>query len=232
MSNQDEEFMRRAIELSRQTSLVDSAGGVFGAVIVKDGAIIAEGANRVVAENDPTWHGEMEAIRKACKALGSFKLTGPITSQLFFATAEFTAKEGTHRVRALARAESGEPIVLDPASTLVTAKVALAAQARRLDDRRDDPLKQLKVSDLDAEAQRRWKDYTKARDEMLKRTSTPISPWLVVHTDDKKQARLNVIRHLLHALAPADIAGEVELPDPAVLFPFEETALTDGRLFR
>ena len=76
MSDQDEAFMRRAIELSRQTSLVDSAGGVFGAVIVKDGAIIAEGANRVVAENDPTWHGEMEAIRKACKALGSFKLTG------------------------------------------------------------------------------------------------------------------------------------------------------------
>ena len=76
MSDQDEAFMRRAIELSRQTSLVDSAGGVFGAEIVKDGAIIAEGANRVVAENDPTWHGEMEAIRKACKALGSFKLTG------------------------------------------------------------------------------------------------------------------------------------------------------------
>lgn len=76
MSNQDDNFMRRAIELSRVTSLVDSAGGVFGAVIVKDGAIIAEGANRVVAENDPTWHGEMEAIRKACKALNSFKLTG------------------------------------------------------------------------------------------------------------------------------------------------------------
>jgi hypothetical protein len=65
---------------------------------------------------------------------GSFKLAGPITSQLFFATAEFTAKNGTHRVRALARAESGEPIVLDSASTLVTAKIALAAQARRLDD--------------------------------------------------------------------------------------------------
>jgi tRNA(Arg) A34 adenosine deaminase TadA len=76
MPSQDEGFMRRAIELSHRTALVDSAGGVFGAVIVKDGTIIAEGANRVVAENDPTWHGEMEAIRKACKALGSFKLTG------------------------------------------------------------------------------------------------------------------------------------------------------------
>jgi guanine deaminase len=78
MSEQDEAFMRRAIELSAKTSLIDNAGGVFGSVIVKDGRIIAEGANRVVAENDPTWHGEMEAIRKACQALGSFKLNGCI----------------------------------------------------------------------------------------------------------------------------------------------------------
>ena len=50
---QHQKFMRRAIELSAKTSLVDNAGGVFGSVIVKDGEIIAEGANRVVAENDP-----------------------------------------------------------------------------------------------------------------------------------------------------------------------------------
>jgi len=69
--------MRRAIELSAETSLIKKAGGVFGTVIVdKDGNILAEGANRVVAENDPTWHGEMEAIRKACKKVGSFKLKG------------------------------------------------------------------------------------------------------------------------------------------------------------
>ncbi len=70
----DEKFMARAIELSEKTSLIDSAGGVFGTVIVQDGKILAEGVNRVVAENDPTWHGEIEAIRKACKAQGSFKL--------------------------------------------------------------------------------------------------------------------------------------------------------------
>jgi guanine deaminase len=73
---QHRNFMQRAIELSARTSLVDNAGGVFGTVIVKDGEIVAEGANRVVAENDPTWHGEMEAIRLACKKLGSFKLKG------------------------------------------------------------------------------------------------------------------------------------------------------------
>jgi len=69
--------MRRAIELSAQTALIEKAGGVFGTVIVdRNGEILAEGANRVVAENDPTWHGEMEAIRKACKRVGNFKLDG------------------------------------------------------------------------------------------------------------------------------------------------------------
>ncbi len=77
MTEQDRKFMRRAIELAADTSLVKKAGGVFGAVIVdKNGNIIGEGANRVVAENDPTWHGEIEAIRKACKTVGSFKLNG------------------------------------------------------------------------------------------------------------------------------------------------------------
>ena len=76
MTDDDKKFMSRAIELSRLTSIVDSAGGTFGSVIVQDGKILAEGANRVVAENDPTWHGEIDAIRKACKAAGSFKLPG------------------------------------------------------------------------------------------------------------------------------------------------------------
>lgn len=76
MTDDDIRFMKRAIELSEKTSLIDSAGGVFGSVIVRDGEILGEGANRVVAENDPTWHGEMEAIRKACKKTGSFKLRG------------------------------------------------------------------------------------------------------------------------------------------------------------
>jgi guanine deaminase len=74
MTEDDKTFMARAIALSEKTSLVDSAGGVFGCVIVQDGKIIAEGANRVVAENDPTWHGEIEAIRNACTSQGTFKL--------------------------------------------------------------------------------------------------------------------------------------------------------------
>ena len=103
-------------------------------------------------------------------------------------------------------------------------------QAKRLDARRDDPLKMLKVSDLDGVAQKKWKAYSKARDEMLCRTHTAIAPWICVATDHKKSARLNVMRHLLHTLAPAEVKAKVEPPDPKILFAFEEGAIGDGRL--
>ena len=70
-----EAFMRRAVELSRH-GMRRGDGGPFGAVIVKDGAIVGEGWNRVLSTNDPTAHGEMVAIRDACHKLGTFDLTG------------------------------------------------------------------------------------------------------------------------------------------------------------
>lgn len=73
-----EKYMRRAIALSKRASLEYSTGGAFGAVVVKDGQIVSEGMNRVIASHDPTWHAEMEAIRLACITLHSFKLTGCI----------------------------------------------------------------------------------------------------------------------------------------------------------
>jgi polyphosphate kinase len=105
-------------------------------------------------------------------------------------------------------------------------------QARRLEARRDDPLKILKVSDLDEVAQKKWKAYSKARDVMLLATHTAYAPWIVVHTDKKKKARLAVISYLLHALAPEKIAEGVAKPDPEVLFEFEAKAIEDGRLER
>lgn len=72
----NEEFMRKAIALSRRASIIEKTGGVFGAVVVKDGKIIGEGYNQVVKHNDPTWHAEMHAIREACKKLGSPHLDG------------------------------------------------------------------------------------------------------------------------------------------------------------
>ncbi len=103
-------------------------------------------------------------------------------------------------------------------------------QAERLDERRKDPVKALKVSDMDTVAQKKWKDYSKARDEMLIRTHTAYAPWTVVHTDSKKKARLAIIQHLLHTFAPADIRSGVPAPDREVLYKFEEAALKDGRL--
>ena len=71
-----EDYMRRAIKLAQETALVEKAGGPFGCIIVKDGDIIAEGANRVIADCDATSHGEMNAIRAACKKLATHDLSG------------------------------------------------------------------------------------------------------------------------------------------------------------
>jgi len=68
--------MRKAIELARKTALENKTGGPFGCVIVKDGEIVGEGANTVLSESDPTCHAEMNAIRNACKQLGTHDLTG------------------------------------------------------------------------------------------------------------------------------------------------------------
>ena len=105
-------------------------------------------------------------------------------------------------------------------------------QAKRLEARRTDPLKALKTSPLDAEAQKRWDDYTNARDEMLTRTQCDAAPWVCVRADHKKAARLNVLRHLIRTIAPKDIAKDFEKPDAGVLFSFEVAALSDGRLAR
>ena len=73
-SAEDREFMQMAIELSVEN--IDSGGGPFGAVIVRDGKLIAKGANRVVPNNDPTAHAEVVAIRNACRELQTFDLSG------------------------------------------------------------------------------------------------------------------------------------------------------------
>lgn len=105
-------------------------------------------------------------------------------------------------------------------------------QAKRLKARREDPLKAFKTSDLDKVAEEKWDDYTAARDDMLMRTHSDVAPWICVRADHKKAARLNVIRWLLHAAGDEKIAKGVAKPDPEVIFPFEISALSDGRLAR
>jgi tRNA(Arg) A34 adenosine deaminase TadA len=70
----NEHFMRRAIALAVQ-NVQSGGGGPFAALVVKDGKIIAEGANQVTSMNDPTAHAEIVAIRAACRALDDFQLT-------------------------------------------------------------------------------------------------------------------------------------------------------------
>ncbi len=70
-----DKFLQQAITLALE-NVESGRGGPFGAVIVKNGAIIASAANSVTADNDPTAHAEVNAIRKACKTLGTFSLEG------------------------------------------------------------------------------------------------------------------------------------------------------------
>jgi guanine deaminase len=73
MADLEEKFMRRAIVLALE-NVRSGAGGPFAALIVKDGAVIAEGTNRVTSINDPTAHAEIVAIREACRVLQNFQL--------------------------------------------------------------------------------------------------------------------------------------------------------------
>ncbi len=74
----NKEFMQRAIDLSERASIKEKSGGVFGSVVVLNDEIIGEGYNQVIRHNDPTWHAEMEAIRVACKKVGSPHLEGAV----------------------------------------------------------------------------------------------------------------------------------------------------------
>ena len=69
-----EDFLREAIRVASEN--VGSGGGPFGAIVVRDGEVVARGANRVTPSNDPTAHAEVEAIREACRVLGTFQLEG------------------------------------------------------------------------------------------------------------------------------------------------------------
>ncbi len=71
---EQKDYMRQAIALAVEN--VKNGGGPFGAVIVKDGVVVAKGVNRVTPDNDPTAHAEVCAIRSACSRLGSFDLSG------------------------------------------------------------------------------------------------------------------------------------------------------------
>ena len=102
-------------------------------------------------------------------------------------------------------------------------------QRKRLQARRDDPLKQWKISPIDDAAIGHWDDYTNARNTMLRMTGSACAPWNVVRADDKKAARLAIIRDLITRV---DYKEASNLPDHdmSVIARFEEACLTNGIL--
>jgi polyphosphate kinase 2 len=91
--------------------------------------------------------------------------------------------------------------------------VSDAEQERRFQSRIDDPTKRWKLSPMDLESRARWVEYSKAKDAMFAATDTKQSPWFVVNADDKKRARLNMIRHLLSQIPYEDLSpASIRLP--------------------
>ena len=92
-------------------------------------------------------------------------------------------------------------------------EVSQEEQTRRFKARLHDPRKVWKLSPMDLESHRRWYDYSRARDEMLLATDSPVAPWYVVAGDDKRRARINCISHLLSLIPYREVEHEkIKLP--------------------
>ncbi|WP_055399065.1 MULTISPECIES: polyphosphate kinase 2 [unclassified Mycobacterium] len=96
--------------------------------------------------------------------------------------------------------------------------VSAAEQLRRFKARLNDPVRQWKLSPMDTESLYRREDYSRAKDEMMVHTDTPVSPWYVVESDIKKHARLNMMAHLLSSISYHDVERpHVKLPKTPVV---------------
>jgi polyphosphate kinase len=105
-------------------------------------------------------------------------------------------------------------------------------QERRFDARINDPLRQWKLSPMDVESYRRWYDYSRARDLMLKATDTKHAPWYIVRTDDKRRGRLNCISHVLAQIPYKKIPKKkVELPKRSSKDKYDDQASLKDRKF-
>ena len=108
--------------------------------------------------------------------------------------------------------------------------ISKAEQKRRLQDRKTDPLKQWKVSPIDDQAIKHWKAYSLARNEMLARTHNPTAPWTLVRANDKRLARLNIIKDLLSRLHYTGKDKRLIRADPQVVFAYDVSNLENGQL--
>jgi len=96
--------------------------------------------------------------------------------------------------------------------------VTKAEQSKRFERRKTDPLRQWKLSEVDLQAQDRWDEFTSVKYEMLKRTHTSSTPWTIIRSNDKQQARLNVLRVLLNSVPYSRFNPDLNyIPDPEIV---------------
>jgi polyphosphate kinase 2 len=96
--------------------------------------------------------------------------------------------------------------------------VTKAEQARRFKRRKDDPLRQWKLSEIDVQAQDRWDDFTTQKYQMLKKTHTSTAPWTVIRSNDKHQARLNAMKVILNSVPYEKLDPKLDMvPDPNIV---------------
>jgi polyphosphate kinase 2 len=105
-------------------------------------------------------------------------------------------------------------------------------QKRRFEARIDDPLRQWKLSPMDLPSRSKWYQYSKARDQMLEATDTKHAPWSILHSNDKRRARLNCIAHLLNQI-PYEVLPqeEIKLPKRSDKGAYDDIASLEGRTF-
>src|SRR4029434_6733125 len=105
-------------------------------------------------------------------------------------------------------------------------------QERRFKARMTDPLRQWKLSNMDLPSRAKWYEYSRARDAMLDATDTKAAPWVIVRSDDKKRARLNVISHLLKQVPYKKVERDkVKLPDRSKKHSYDDEATLAKRKF-
>ncbi|SOD41675.1 polyphosphate kinase 2 [Nitrosovibrio sp. Nv4] len=108
--------------------------------------------------------------------------------------------------------------------------ISKAEQEKRLDERKKDPLAQWKISGLDEFALKKWDEYSLARDKMLAHTHNLITPWIIVHADNKPLTRLNVIKDMLSRLDYGDKDERLILPDTQIVTTFAASLIEEGLL--
>ena len=125
-----------------------------------------------------------------------------------------------------------ERMLVDSGTTLLKYYLDISKdeQKARLASRKRDPLKQWKSSPIDDVAVAHWDDYTRARDAMLLGTHTAAAPWLIVRTDSKRHARLNLMRDILSRVHYAGKRKALVQPDRDIVFEFTPDCLSDHRL--